>query len=112
MIHNMRLNAEPFNKIKEGTKTIELRLLDEKRKLLKINDKIEFENRTSNEKLLTIIEKLYKYDSFEELYKHFDKISLGYNQDEDAKASDMEEYYSKEEQEKYGVVGIKIKLLK
>ena len=27
MIHEMRLNNEPFNKIKEGTKTVELRLL-------------------------------------------------------------------------------------
>lgn len=35
MIHEMRLNNEPFNKIKEGTKTVELRLLDEKKKSFK-----------------------------------------------------------------------------
>ena len=40
MIHEMRLNNEPFNKIKEGTKTVELRLLDEKRKTLRVGDKI------------------------------------------------------------------------
>ena len=44
MIHEMRLNNEPFNKIKEGTKTVELRLLDEKRKTLRVGDKIIFTN--------------------------------------------------------------------
>ena len=51
MIHEMRLNNEPFNKIKEGTKTVELRLLDEKRKALRVGDKIIFTNRANNEKI-------------------------------------------------------------
>ena len=34
---------------------------------------------------------------------------MGYSKDEIASPDDMEEYYSKEEQEKYGVLGIKIK---
>ena len=42
MKYNMKLNNEPFNLIKNGTKTVELRLNDEKRKLLNIGDKIEF----------------------------------------------------------------------
>ena len=112
MIHNMKLNDKPFNKIKEGTKTIELRLLDEKRKLLNIKDIIEFTNIITNEKISAEVLDLYKYNSFEELFKHFDKISFGYEEDEEANPKDMEEYYSKEEQEKYGVVGIKIKVLK
>lgn len=109
MKYEMRLNNEPFMKIKNGTKTIELRLNDEKRQLLKEKDLIEFTNRETNEKLLAEIEKLYKYPSFEELYKHHDKISMGYNENEEAKYTDMEKYYSKEEQKEYGVVGIKIK---
>ena len=32
MIHEMRLDNEAFIKVKSGTKTVELRLLDEKRK--------------------------------------------------------------------------------
>ena len=112
MKHNMKLRKRPFNKIKNGTKTIELRLLDEKRKLLKIKDEIEFTNIDTNETLLTIIEDLYKFDNFEELYKHFDKVSLGYDKDEEASYKDMEDYYSKEEQNEYGVIGIKIKVLK
>jgi len=34
MIHSMSLAAEYFRKIKDGAKTVECRLYDEKRKLL------------------------------------------------------------------------------
>lgn len=108
MKHEMKLNNGPFKNIKNGTKTIELRLNDEKRQLLKIKDLIEFTNRETLEQLLVEIENLYHYPSFEELYKHFDKVAMGYKEDEEADPKDMEEYYSKEEQEKYGVLGIEI----
>ncbi|MBR2712211.1 MAG: ASCH domain-containing protein [Bacilli bacterium] len=109
MKHEMKLNNGPFKNIKNGTKTIELRLNDDKRQLLKIKDLIEFTNRETLEQLLVEIENLYHYPSFEELYKHFDKVAMGYKEDEEADPKDMEEYYSKEEQEKYGVLGIEIK---
>lgn len=111
MKHQMKLNNGPFTCIKNGTKTIELRLNDEKRQLLKVKDLIEFTNRETSEKMLVEIVNLYNYPSFEELYKHFDKLSLGYKEDDIADPKDMEEYYSKEEQEKYGVLGIEIKTL-
>ena len=111
MKHEMKLNNEPFECIKNGTKTIELRLNDEKRKLLTVGDYIEFINRVTNEKLLVEVIDLFKYNSFEELYKHFNKIEMGYFINEEANPKDMENYYSKEEQEKYGVLGIKIKKL-
>lgn len=109
MKHNMSLNNRPFKSIKEGTKTIELRLNDEKRSLLKVGDEIEFTNRDTNEKLSVDIISLHKYPSFEELYKHFDKVEMGYNKDDIAEPKDMEAYYSKEEQDKYGVLGIEIR---
>ena len=102
-------HSEIFDKIKEGTKTIELRLNDEKRSLLKVGDEIEFTNRDTNEKLSVDIINLHKYPSFKELYKHFNKIELGYAEDEPAESKDMEAYYSKEEQDKYGVLGIEIR---
>ena len=92
-------------------KTIEMRLNDEKRQLLKEKDLIEFTNRTTLETILVEIVKLHKYSNFNELYKHFDKISLGYNKDDIANPKDMEEYYPKEEQEKYGVIGIEIRII-
>ena len=109
MKHEMRLNSEPYNCIKSGTKTIELRLNDDKRKKIKKDDIVEFTNRDTNEKMLVIVEDLFRYPSFEELYKHFDKVAMGYDEDDIADPKDMEEYYSPEEQSKYGVLGIKIK---
>ena len=108
----MKLNNGPFKNIKNGTKTIELRLNDEKRQLLKIKDLIEFTNRENLEKMLVEIQNLYHYPSFDELYKHFDKVSMGYKENDVADPKDMEKYYSKEEQEKYGVLGIEIKKVK
>ena len=109
MKYNMKLNNEPFNLIKNGTKTVELRLNDEKRKLIKEHDIIEFENRITLEKIEVEVIKLHHFDSFSELYKHFDKVEMGYNKDEPAEPKDMEAYYSKEEQDKYGVLGIEIR---
>lgn len=111
MKYEMKLNNGPFKKIKDGTKTIELRLNDEKRQLLKEKDLIEFTNRETLEKMIVEIENLYYYSSFKELYKNFNKIEMGYEKDDIADPKDMEKYYSKEEQEKYGVLGIKIKKL-
>ncbi len=109
MKYKMKLKSEPFIKIANGNKTIELRLNDEKRQLLKIGDTIEFTNLENGETLCVQIKELIKYPSFEELYKHVDKLSIGYQKDEPANPNDMDKYYSKEEQQRYGVVGIKIK---
>ena len=111
MIHELRLHSDPFEKIKNGTKTIEMRLYDEKRKLIKENDIIEFTNRSTNEKIRTKVLKLHLYNSFDELYKDFDNVSLGYEENEIKDPKDMESYYSKEEQCQYGVVGIEIELI-
>ena len=48
-VHNMKLNPYPFEMIKSGQKTIELRLLDEKRQLIKVGDTIVFTNTSTNE---------------------------------------------------------------
>ena len=113
MIHEMRLNNEPFNKIKEGTKTVELRLLDEKRKALRVGDKIIFTNRANNEKIDVLVTNLFKADSFEPIYEKYSKVAMGDNEEDEAKPEDMEEYYSKEEIKKYGCIAIEIeKVLK
>ena len=102
MKHRMNLNNNPFNLIKNGTKTIELRLNDEKRQLLKEKDLIEFTNRETLDVIMVEVLRLYKY---------FDKISMGYDRNDIANPKDMEKYYSKEEQDKYGVVGIEIRVI-
>ena len=42
MIHRMNLDSNPFEMIKNGTKTIELRLNDDKRRKIKVGDYIIF----------------------------------------------------------------------
>lgn len=111
MRHEMRLHDDPFKLIVAGTKTIELRLYDEKRQEIHVGDEIEFTNRVTNEKQLTKVIAVHIYSSFADLYRDYDKVSLGYRKDENANPDDMELYYSKEEQEKYGVVGIEIVLI-
>ena len=106
---NMKLQNEPFQLIKSKNKTIEMRLCDEKRLRIRVGDKIIFTNIDTGEKIEVVVIGLHIFASFEELYKHFDKKALGYKKDEKANFKDMEKYYSKEEQSKYGVVGIEIK---
>ncbi len=108
MLHKMNLHNGPFESIKSGSKTLELRLLDEKRQLINIGDFIEFTNRITNEKLTVKVVALHKFKNFEELFNEFPKTAMGYSANETAHFSDMEEFYSKEEQEKCGVVAIEI----
>lgn len=110
--HTMKLNPEPFMAIKNGTKTIEMRLYDLKRQLICKGDIIEFVNtQNKNDKIKVIVKALHTYKSFDELYEKFDKISLGYRAYESALPSDMLKYYSKDEIAEYGVVGIEVEML-
>ncbi len=110
--HFMKLKDEPFNAIKSGTKTIELRLYDKKRQAIQIGDIIEFTNLTTSEVLRVKVVNLHKFKSFEQLYKNFNKIQLGYKNNEVALPSDMTAFYPLEEQQKFGVVGIEIEVIK
>lgn len=114
MLHYMKLNPEPFEMIKAGEKTIELRLLDEKRQLIGKGDIIIFENtENADNRLFTKVLKLHKFESFEDLYKNLPLEKCGYKPEEISVAShlDMQKYYPLEKQEKFGVLGIEIKLL-
>ncbi len=109
-VHKMKLNSTPFEMIKSGEKTIELRLFDEKRQQVKVGDRILFTNIANGEMLNTAVVKLHRFDSFNELYKTLPLLQCGYTIEDVDKAtpSDMEQYYSVEEQKKYGVVGIEL----
>ena len=112
MNHNMKLKPSPFEKIKSGKKTMELRLYDEKRQLLNIGDTITFTNMENSEELTVKVIGLHRFDSFKDLYNNIDKKLIGYDENEVVDPNHMNEYYSIEEQEKYGVLAIEIKLIK
>lgn len=108
--HNMKLHAGPFEKIKAGEKTIELRLYDEKRQQIKTGDSIVFTNTSTGEHLQKTVKKLHRFASFEELYQNLPLLQCGYTEEDvdTAHPDDMLKYYSAQEQEKYGVVGIEL----
>ena len=114
MEYTMRLNAVPFDKMKNGSKKIELRLYDEKRKKIKAGDTVLFINmKDPSETLRTRVTDIYRFSSFDALYRALPIQDLGYSVDETASASpkDMDQFYSQEEQSRYGVVGFRLDLL-
>ena len=108
MVHKMKLNESPFDRIKNGTKTIEFRLYDDKRKQIKVGDKIEFSKLPElQEKMIVEVLELYQDKTFENLFKKL------YKEDEEEikrKIQSMYEIYSPEKEKQYGVLGIKIKI--
>lgn len=111
-IHYMSLDEEPFEKIRDGEKTIELRLWDEKRSKIKVGDKVCFRLKNGDGDMFATVVALHRFPSFEELYKSLPLEKCGYSKKEAKSASpdDMRAYYTAEDERKYGVVGIEIDL--
>lgn len=109
MVHEMNLQDSPFKKIDAGTKTIELRLFDEKRRKIKVGDIIEFNNNNLDYTIKTEVINLHVFPNFKDLYKNFNKVAIGYNEKDVPNSADMEQYYDELDIKKYGVVGIEIK---
>lgn len=111
MTHKMKLNPHPFESVKSGRKTIEMRLFDEKRSAIRQGDIIEFTETDSGEKITCTVLNIFRYADFEELYRNHDKISIGYSEDENADPNDMKKYYPEEKIKKYGTAAIEIALI-
>ena len=110
-VHSMSLNPGPFVALKSGRKTVEMRLNDEKRQIVKAGDFIRFCNLDTNEQLLVKVVDRIVYPSFYELYSEHDKISIGYTESERAHPSDMLEYYSEDRIKKYGALALIVELV-
>ena len=114
MTYIMQLHEEPFRMVREGSKTIELRLNDEKRRRIRVGDCITFLNRANSAETLTArVVALHPFADFEELYQALPLEKCGYDKDTilAASARDMDVYYTVEEQKKYGAVGIEIEVI-
>ena len=102
------LDSDIFEIIKNGTKHIEVRLNDEKRRKLKIGDKLTFLRRPNDDSSIdALVKNLKVYKNFEELVKDYDIKDMyleNYTKEEFLKL--LERFYTIEEQEKYGVVAI------
>lgn len=107
----MRLTSIPFYNIKNGNKTIEIRLFDEKRKNLRIGDNLIFNLKDSNENIKTKIINLKQFENFEKVYLYYPVNKYEKNHKNIKSAVDsMYKYYSKEDEEKFGVIVIEFKI--
>ena len=88
----------------------DLNILPENIIKIKAGDDIIFTNTDTGEKICATVKKLHLFASFEELYKTLTLLQCGYTAEniDTAHPSDMTQYYSVEEQQKYGVVGIEL----
>lgn len=110
MHHDMRLFQSPFERIRNGTKTIELRLYDEKRRKVSLGDIIRFNY--DDEKIFVRVTGLLIYPTFEDLISDVGLAPFGYDENfKEEFIKRMYNIYTKEKEEKYGVVGIKIKIV-
>lgn len=109
--HQMKLATEPYNKIASGKKVIESRLFDEKRQQIAIGDKIVFsENDKPENTVATEVKGLLRYQTFKELFADHEPSLFG----EESRVfllNQIKQFYSDDDEQKYGVVGVRLQLL-
>ena len=102
MLHKMKLQEDPFERIKNGTKTVEFRLYDEKRRTIQIGDEIEFSKLPElQEKLLVKVIDLYKEESFEKLFK---KVFVGEDKEKIIEKEDLPSTKGCSQQNSYEII--------
>lgn len=112
-IFEMKLRSDPFRRICSGEKTIEYRLQDEKRSLLNKGDYIRFtEIATEGTERTVLVEivDIITAESFVGL--EYKLTELGFLANESFAPAGMRKYYSEDDEAKYGVMGIKIKVVR
>lgn len=114
MKYIMKLNPKYFEYVKNGTKRVEIRLNDEKRKNIKVGDIIIFQKEPElKEEINTQIVNLIVRENFKELIRDLDISEYSDKSESEEKfLKDLYSFYTKEQEEKYGVIGIQIKIRK
>lgn len=109
-IFEMKLRPDPFNRICSGEKIIEYRLHDEKRSLLSKGDYIRF-TEIADEKRSVLVEivDIFIASSFAALEQIL--LKTGLLTEDSFSPTGMRDYYSAEDEEKYGVMGIRIRVI-
>ena len=108
--HSMSLIQNAFDKIKEGTKRVEMRILDEKRSKLSVGDIINFSCVQNPEEHFPVrVTGLHRYSSFSELACDFKPSDLGYSLShiEDL-PYDMEMFYGEDKIRRCGALAIRV----
>ena len=113
MIYEMKLNNNAFQNIKNGVKKFELRLYDERRKNINIGDTIIFHNLNNLENTIEVrVLALLRYPTFADLFKDIDYKQCGTANSLEEKLKRVHTFYTVEQEEKYGILAIKMELLR
>ena len=116
-VHEMKLNKKPFFEMLQGKKTVELRLNDEKRQQIKRAEYISFTLKAEDDDgglnlIVAEVIALHKFNSFAELFETDLKVKSGFGDcTKDEAVQKMREYYSEDEERKYGVLGIELEVV-
>lgn len=104
----MKLQSIPFGAVKIGNKIIESRLFDEKRQLIQLGDQILFRNMENLDETITArVDGLLRYPTFSAMFTDFPASYFG-GESKTALEEQIYRFYSKEDEAKYGVLGIRI----
>lgn len=104
----MKLSDVPFAMIADGRKTIESRLFDDKRQKVQLGDELIFSHLDDSSRTVhTKVVGLLRYANFSDMFSYNDPRKFG-GRSADELTEQILAYYSVEDQEKYGVLGIEI----
>lgn len=114
MVHEMKLRAKYYNLIKQGEKIYEIRLNDEKRKLIDVGDVITFKKEPElRDSFNVIVKDLIYFDSFDEMASTLPLKKVGFENEKADEVIDIyHQFYTVEDEKKYGIVAIKVEILK
>ena len=109
----IHLDPEIYEQVKNGTKNVEARVNDEKRRQIKIGDKIEVLKRPEEtESLWVRVTKLVPFKDFKELADRYPierLYSAGYTKEKYLAL--FPKFYTEEEINKYGTVAIEFEVV-
>lgn len=108
----MRLDDEPFELIGREEKTVEVRLYDEKRKDIRVGDTIVFHNANDETNVIAArVKALHLFGTFGELFSSALFPQTGFGATSVSEATEyMYKFYSREQEQRFGVVGIEIEV--
>ncbi len=105
--HIMHLAREPYEAVLEGRKRVEVRLYDEKRKRVRLGDMVIFRPLEGDGEVCVRVTGLLRFRSFKELFEVVSgQVLISGELPVDEKVRRMRKYYTVEEEERHGVLGI------
>ena len=114
MNHVMKLRPTYFDMIAGGTKIYEIRLNDEKRQLVQVGDIITFQREPELEQTYTtIVTELLHFGTFNQMASKLPLVKVGFANMSPAEVVEIyHQFYTPENEQKYGVLAIKVENIK